>query len=210
MSASHPAARSLFILDLADGSERAQVASGQFGHGGDLAPPPIVYTGGSAAADAARLKAGDVLAFYYSKQGTYQVPGKYAGWGDAQAPPVNLGVIDFEMGLFRNLGPPGSRGPISARWDDFPQVLMAGGTLFQLMTHGSGGFCYSMPIGGKGRAWQMSPGQLRRAMHRAGKTGGLINGSQWGGSMPPIPTRDVLLMNIDGAFIVAYESKSGK
>ena len=203
----NPSARTCFILNLSDGHERVSVPAGQFGWGGDAPPPPLVRSDGA------------VLMFHYAKQGSFQADRRWSLWGDADAPPIDLGIVDFQQGRFQRLGPTGSRRYFGVcRWDDFCQFTMGGQYLFGYET----GYAFGcMPINGKGPRLNMDlrpilksfiGGAYADGFNRRGRQGAVgFYGRPWGGMVSATPLPDVVLINcFAGTAIAAMESKRGK
>ncbi len=195
----NPNQRDLFTLNLADGKETVQVITGHFGSQGDLAPVPIVRDDGS------------VLAWYYSKEGSFQRPKQWGGYDV----PVDFGAIDFQTGWLKSLGPPGTtRPPAITRNDDFHHNTLGGNWLFGLQD-GLGFGC--VPLDGKGARldWMCdSPAFMQdlcfgsnvKAKH--GKVGFL--GRNEGGAVCATLLPDTVLVNpACGPYIIAFESQGG-
>ena len=202
-----PSARTCFILNLSDGQQRVVVPAGQFGWGGDAAPPPLVR------------RDGEVLMFHYAKQGSFQTDRRWKVWGDATEPPIDLGIVDFEQGRFKRLGPTGSRRYLGVcRWDDFCQFTMGGQYLFGYET----GYAFGcMPVNGQGPRLNMDlrpilksfiGGAYADGFKRTGRQGAVgFYGRPWGGMVSATPLPDVVLINcFAGTAIVAMESKRGR
>ena len=173
--------------------------------GGDVAPPPLVRPDGS------------VLMFHYAKEGAFQVHNKWAGWGDAGRPPIDLGLIDFDRGAFRRLGPTGSRRYFGVcRVDDFCQFTVGGNYLFGY----EAGYAFGcMPIDGNGPHLnlQLKPilkqltgtGSYSIPFHAGARQGAVgFHVRPWGGMVSATPLPDVVLANcFGGTCIVALEGK---
>ena len=126
----------MFLLNLADGKERIRIPEGHFGFHGDISPPPLV------------LPDGRVLSPFYAKEGTSRQRSPIAV---RIGPPTDVGVIDFEKGMMKPLGPAGSlRQPAINRLDDYYQATLGGSYIFGVQG-GLGGGC--SPYEGRGESF---------------------------------------------------------
>jgi outer membrane protein assembly factor BamB len=190
----HPYARSFFVLDLADGTERAMVACGYFGSQSDIPPPPIVRADGSA------------LTWHYSKMGAFQPGGRFAHY----ASPVDFGEIDFETGFFKRLGDAGTlKYPTIVRFDDFHSNTMGGKYLFGMQ---AGLHWGCIPLDGKGPAASETFHNHLNRFRQSGKRGSVgYLGRNEHGAVAPTILEDVILVNpMNGVCLIAYESAEGK